>query len=88
MAPDARPRLARAVRLRHDRVRDRWMLLAPERGFELHGSALAIVRLCDGKRTLAEIAADLGAQAARDVAGDVAAFVDTLVARGLLEAAP
>ncbi len=31
IADDARPRLPRGVRLREDKVRDRWVLLAPER---------------------------------------------------------
>jgi len=90
MEAAARPRLVRAVRLRHDRVRDRWMLLGPERGFVLQGSALAIVRLCDGSRTLDEIAGTLAAAAtatASDVAAEVRAFVADLEARGLLEAA-
>jgi pyrroloquinoline quinone biosynthesis protein D len=91
MEAAARPRLTRAVRLRHDRVRDRWMLLGPERGFVLSGSALAIVRLCDGTRTLGEIAGALAAQAApatADVAAEVTAFVADLQARGLMEPAP
>ena len=86
MIEGAKPRLARSVRLRHDRVRDRWLLLAPERGFVLNGSALAIVRLLDGTRTLAEVAAQLGSEAARDVAGDIDGFVHRLQERGLVEA--
>lgn len=82
IAADARPRLCRAVRLKHDRVRDRWLLLSPERGFVLNGSALAIVRRLDGATTLATIAAELGHT------DDVLALVDELVARRLAEARP
>jgi pyrroloquinoline quinone biosynthesis protein D len=74
------PRLRSSVRLRHDRVRDRWMLLAPERGFVLNPSALAIVQRIDGAATVDEIAAALGH------ADDVATFVRTLVERRLVEA--
>jgi pyrroloquinoline quinone biosynthesis protein D len=73
------PRLRSSVRLRHDRVRDRWMLLAPERGFVLSGSALAIVERIDGCATVDEIAAALGH------GDDVAAFVRALVERRLVE---
>lgn len=79
---EARPRLCRAVRLKHDRVRDRWLLLAPERGFVLNGSALAIVRSLAGVDTLAAIAARV------EVPDDAITFVRALAARGLVEAAP
>lgn len=88
MALDARPRLRRAVRLRHDRARDRWLLLAPERGFVLGGSALAIVRALDGGTTLAALADRVAATADAPVAGEIVAFVRALAARGLVEAAP
>ena len=82
IALDAQPRLRRAVRLRHHRARDRWLLLAPERGFVLNGSALAVVRSLLGGGTLAEIAARV------EVPDDAVAFVRALAARGLVEAAP
>jgi hypothetical protein len=75
---DARPRLKRFVRLRHDPVRGRWMLLAPERGFVLNGAALAIVQWL-GRGTLRELGAQLGA------VDDVLAFVEELAARGLVD---
>ena len=79
---DARPCLRRAVRLKHDRVRERWLLLAPERGFVLNGSALAVVRSLAAGGTLAEIAARVA------VPDDAVAFVRALAARGLVEPAP
>jgi len=82
IALEARPRLCRAVRLKHDRVRDRWLLLAPERGFVLNESAVAIVRSLGDGATLGEIAARV------EVPGDAVAFVRALAARGLVEAAP
>ena len=59
--PDARPRLPRGVRLRHDAVREEWMLLAPERIVRANPVAVAILQRCTGERTLAEIVEDLAA---------------------------
>jgi hypothetical protein len=53
-------------------VRERWLLLAPERGFVLNGSALEIVRRIDGRTSVEEIGAALGQP------DDVAAFVRAL----------
>ena len=59
MEPSAKPRLPRGVKLRHDDVRQRWTLLAPERIFEVDGTAAAVLQLCDGERDLAAIIAEL-----------------------------
>lgn len=55
------PALPRGVRLRHDQPREQWVLLAPERMFVLDETALAIIRLCDSRRTVAEIIDSLAA---------------------------
>ena len=52
---DSRPRLAPGVRLRRDRVRGGSMLLGPERGIALDGTADAILSLCSGERDVGEI---------------------------------
>jgi pyrroloquinoline quinone biosynthesis protein D len=36
--------LARGIRLRHDRVRDRWVLLGPERGYVLNERGRLVVQ--------------------------------------------
>jgi pyrroloquinoline quinone biosynthesis protein D len=59
IADDARPRLPRGVRLREDKVRDRWVLLAPERVVKVNPIAVEILKLCDGARSLGEIVAGL-----------------------------
>ena len=51
----ARPRLARHVRLTFDRTRDRHVLLTPEQVTVLNGTGAAILGLCDGRRTVAQI---------------------------------
>jgi pyrroloquinoline quinone biosynthesis protein D len=53
---DSRPVLKRFVRLRHDGVRSRWVLLAPERVVEMDDIAVDVLNRCDGSRTLAQIA--------------------------------
>jgi pyrroloquinoline quinone biosynthesis protein D len=72
------PRLPRGVRLRHDHVRDRWVLLAPERIFELDEVGVEILKCCDGSMTVDEMSAKL-AQAfgasREDVRPDIEAFL-------------
>src|SRR5262245_10938482 len=55
----SQPALSRHVKMRHDAVRDRWTILAPERLFTPDGTALAVLRLCDGTRTVGNIAGEL-----------------------------
>jgi pyrroloquinoline quinone biosynthesis protein D len=57
--PDCRPRLPRGVRLKHDKVRGEWLLLAPERVVKSNAIAVAVLERCDGVRTLGEIVDDL-----------------------------
>ena len=85
MTPSSRPALARRARLRFDRLSGAHMLLAPERGFRLNASAAAVLLLCDGERSLLEIAREL-APPAREalVLADVQALVERLRGRGLL----
>lgn len=85
------PKLAKKVRLRFDRHEQRPMLLYPERGLLLSVTAAAIAERCDGTRSIDAIVDELSALydgAPRDaIARDVAAFVDELRDRGLLERA-
>ena len=88
IAGSAVPRFPRGVRLRHDEVRGQWILLAPERILKPDGVALEILKRCDGKATLDEIADDLAAtfSAARDEVGrDVREFLSGLAAKRMLE---
>lgn len=56
VSPESMPSLPPHVKLHHDKTRDRWVLLAPERLLEPDEAALAILRLCDGATTLRTIA--------------------------------
>jgi pyrroloquinoline quinone biosynthesis protein D len=54
-----RPRLAPFVRLTFDPARERHVLLAPEAVAVLNRTGATILDLCDGRRTVAEIVAEL-----------------------------
>jgi pyrroloquinoline quinone biosynthesis protein D len=56
---DSRPALRPHVRLRQDPVRGGWVVLAPERILTPNEQAADVLRLCDGQRTVADIAAQL-----------------------------
>ena len=56
---ETQPHLPAYLKLRHDAGRDRWILLAPERVLTPDQTAVAVLKLCDGKRTVNEIAAML-----------------------------
>jgi coenzyme PQQ biosynthesis protein PqqD len=56
---DLVPRLPRGVRLRHDQARSRWVLLAPERIFEIDEIGVEILKRCDGSSSIGQIAEDL-----------------------------
>ena len=46
------PRFKRGVRLREDAARGRWVVLAPERAFVPDGTALEVLKLVDGARSV------------------------------------
>ncbi len=81
----ATPSLWRLARLEFDAVRDRPVLLYPEGVVFLNETGMAILELCDGRRTIGEIAAILGARYESDVADDVAEYVGDLARRELID---
>ncbi len=84
--PDsARPRLARHVRLSFCRTRQRHILQLPETVVVLHGSGAAILELCDGRRTVAEIVAELGTRYRTVPDDEVRRFLTRLLARRCVE---
>jgi pyrroloquinoline quinone biosynthesis protein D len=81
------PRFAPGARLHHDRARDRWVVMAPERMFVPDETALEVLRLIDGTLDLDGIIDALAKKfdAPRDViAVDVRAMAEDLQARGVL----
>ena len=76
-----RPRLAPHVRLTYDRARGRHVPLTPETVTVLNGTGASIVGLCDGRRTVAEIAAELRGQYDRVDEAEIRTFLDRLTER-------
>lgn len=72
------PSFNRGYRLRHDAVRDGFVILAPERVIVLDGPGAAIMQLVDGRRTSSEIAALLATRFDAPV-GTIQTDVDTLL---------
>ena len=80
-----RPRLARHVRLSFSDVRQRPVLLLPETVVVLNASGAAVLRCCDGRRTVAEIVTALGARYRGVPEHEVRRFLSGLLARHWVE---
>lgn len=83
-----RPKLADKARLRHDRKTGRTMLLYPERGLELSGTAADILRLCTGEHTVTSIVERLAAKYAGQprevIEREVSTFLGSMLDRALV----
>jgi pyrroloquinoline quinone biosynthesis protein D len=55
----SQPALSPHVKMRRDAVRERWTILAPERVFTPDAIAVAVLQLCDGRRSVEAIATEL-----------------------------
>lgn len=81
------PQIPRGVRRHHDKVRGREVLLGPERALMLDQTAVAILSVVDGTRSLSQIAGYLAAtyNAPKEVIEpDVIAFLDGLADQMLI----
>jgi pyrroloquinoline quinone biosynthesis protein D len=88
MCPGTRPRLAAKARLQTDKVSGKPALLYPEGVLLLNPTGAAILELCDGQRTFAEMVTTLAARynsSPESLSGDVAEYLGRLRERGLLE---
>lgn len=81
------PRFPAGVRLQHDRARDQWVLLAPERVVELDEIAHAVLARVDAVSNVETIvqalAVEYGAESAQ-VHGDVIELFATLQEKRML----
>ena len=87
LAEASRPVLARYARLHFDKARDRWVLLVPERVMVPDETAVEILQLCDGVRSLADIVDHLAEKYVADreaIATDVIALLQDLADKGFL----
>lgn len=78
------PALWRLARLDFDPVRQQRVLLFPEGVVLLNETGGAILDLCDGRRSVEEIAAVLGERYHCDVTADVLEYLSALEARELV----
>lgn len=82
---DTVPRFGAGMKFRFDKVRDAWVLLAPERLFQPDETAVEILKLIDGVRTMGVIADLLATRfnAPRDlILADVSALLRDLADKG------
>lgn len=89
IAPSAKPRLPRGVRLVHNEAQGGWILLAPERVFKADAIAHEVLKRCTGEATLEQIVDDLAkafAGAPRErIHDDVVKLIGGLADKKLLE---
>ncbi|PHK95498.1 pyrroloquinoline quinone biosynthesis peptide chaperone PqqD [Pseudoroseomonas rhizosphaerae] len=83
----SRPRLARGARLRQDTARGRWVILAPERMFVPDATALEVLRLLDGERSVAQVAEELARRYAAPpgvIEADILPLLQELADKGVV----
>ncbi len=83
----SRPVLPRHAKLRFDEARQRWVILVPERVLAPDETAVEILQLCDGERTVAQIVDLLATKYAAErsaIAGDVVTMLGDLADKGFL----
>ena len=78
------PALWRLARLEFDPVRQQRVLLYPEGVVLLNDTGGAILDLCDGHRSIADVAAILQERYRRDVTADVIEYLSQLFERELV----
>jgi pyrroloquinoline quinone biosynthesis protein D len=89
ISQETRPFLPAYLKLRHDAGRGRWILLAPERVLTPDQTAVAVLKLCDGKRTVEEIVEALAqdySAPADVIRADVLDLLQGLADKGYLKA--
>jgi pyrroloquinoline quinone biosynthesis protein D len=80
-----RPRLVAGARLQYDDVREEHLLLVPEGAVRLNETAAQVLELCDGRRSVEDIAGALSDRyAGADVTEDVRELIGGMGDRGLV----
>jgi pyrroloquinoline quinone biosynthesis protein D len=80
----SRPKLWKFARVQFDEARQRSVLQYPEGAVLLNDTAAEILALCDGARTIADIAAALKERYGSDVLDDVQSYLSQLADRELV----
>jgi len=78
LTPASIPSLWRLARLNFDPVRQQHVLLYPEGAMMLNESGAAILELCDGQRSISQIAKILDERYHCDVLADVTEYLSQL----------
>ena len=84
-ASSSRPKLASHVRMRFDAAREQHVLLRPESVVILNPTGAAVLSLCDGRHTVAEIVATLQGRYDGVVDDEVRRFLDRLATKRCVE---
>ena len=83
----SRPKLPRHAKLKFDGTRQVWVILAPERVLAPDEIAVEVLQLCDGVRSVGEIADQLAAKYVADratILADVIAMLQDLADKAFL----
>lgn len=80
----SRPKLWKFARVQYDEARQRNVLQYPEGAVILNDTAAEILGLCDGVRTVSEIAAALETRYGANVLDDVQTYLSQLAERQLV----
>jgi pyrroloquinoline quinone biosynthesis protein D len=83
----SRPVLPRHAKLKFDETRKVWVILAPERVLAPDDIAVEVLQLCDGVRSVADMADQLAQKYAAPreaIAADVVAMLQDLADKGFL----
>jgi len=83
---DSVPKLWRMTRLHFDPVRQRPVLLYPEGAVLLNDTGAAILELCNGTNTVAQIVGILTERYHADVSSDVTEYLSLMAERELIRA--
>lgn len=85
IALDAVPYIRRGVKCTYDQIRESHVVLFPEGVLVLNETAASVVALCDGVRSVGEIALSLGDVYAGVEPEDIAELVARMVERRVVD---
>nr|WP_303626501.1 pyrroloquinoline quinone biosynthesis peptide chaperone PqqD [Roseovarius sp. M141] len=79
--------MPRHVRLKFDKLRERWLLLAPERILVPDDTSVEVLQQCDGETSITEMVTILAAKydaPEAEILGDVLSMLQELADKGFL----
>jgi pyrroloquinoline quinone biosynthesis protein D len=85
----SKPYLPRYMKLRHDEARGTWVIQGPERVFSPDTIAVEVLKLCDGSRTVADLAETLAVRynaPKEQIQSDITEMLQDLADKGVVKA--